>query len=237
MKFLATVVGGRSHFGTARPGPDRAGLIAAKAAAAGALQVVADRRETLERLQSVDDHANQLARAAADATLAASQARARWVDDGCLEHARGHHAATEAATKAAGAAQMAALDATAARKAMPAAEAAVRSAESDLKRCADEIDNHIGLIQLEEFNSTLEEFRRVTDRRHALHLEIRGFLEGASSGAAARHVRQVLEDCSVQTIPDFASTAQGTLVSRPPESVLERGRQWRKEAEALRGGT
>ena len=215
-------------------GPSRKRLDAAKAAAAEALQVLADRREILERLQAVDDHANQLARAAADASADATAARQRWVANGCLSNAREHHEAGEAATRAASAAQLAAADAAAARKAMPAAQAAVRSIESDLERCAQEIDNQIGLIQLEQFKEKLEEFRRVSERRHELHIELRAFLEASLSSAASSQVKRVLEECRVRSIPDYASTAQGTHVSSPPSSVLERARQWRREAAALR---
>lgn len=215
---------------------NRAGLIATKAAAADALQVVADRRETLTRLQKVDDDANDLARIAADAAREATASRQRWVANGCLENARSHHAAGETANKAASAAQLAAADSAAARKGLPAAESALRSAEDVLQRCNRKIDEAIGLIQVGQFKETLEEFRRVCDRRHALHLELRGFLEGASSAEACRQVRETLEQCQVKEIPDYAATAQGTNVSRPPDAVMERARQWRTEAQELRGG-
>jgi hypothetical protein len=213
---------------------DRSRLIAAFEARDRTQRVLNERRETLARLQAVDDHANELARLAVDAERADTEARRRWIHDGCLAHAREHHAATEAAAEAKRAAELAAADATAARKQMPAAESAVRSAESDLKTCTEEIDNQIGLIQLEQFKETLEEFRQVTDRRHQLHIAIRGFLEGSLSGDAARQVKQVLDECHVQSIPDYASTAQGTHVSSPPAEVLDRAREWRKEAAELR---
>jgi hypothetical protein len=228
MKLLALIGGGNTK-------PDRTGLIAAIEARDQALQVVADRRETLARLQSVDDHANQLARAAADATKDATASRQRWVDNGCLSNAREHHEASEAAARAASAAQLAAADAKAARLALPAAQAAVESAIGNLKTCEQRIDEQIGLIQLDQFKATLEDFKRVSAERHTLHIELRAFLEASLSGEASRQVSRVLEECAVKPIADYWSTRQGTHVSSPPDSVLERARQWRDEAKALRG--
>jgi len=217
-----------------KPAPEHSQLDATKAAAADARQVIADRRETLARLQTVDDHANQLARAAADAMREANEARARWVDNGCLQHAREHHAATEEATKAANEAQLAALDAKTARAAMPAAEAAVRRAEEDLKNCNQQIDDAVWEMLFAKFAPTIERFRSVTRERHDLHIELRGFLE-AASGEASRQVSSVLAECRVESIPDYACSPQGSHVSSPPDSVLERARQWLEDAAALRG--
>ena len=215
--------------------PDRSRLLAAFAARDQARKVLVDRRETLARLQTVDDDANDLARIAADATREANDARQQWVANGCLANARSHHEAGEAALKAASAAQLAAADAKAARLAMPAAEAAVRSAESDLESCDYQIIEAVELIQLAQFAPTLERFANVSAERHALHIELRGFMEAAKSAPALRMVREVLEQCAVRTIADYWSTPQGTHVSSPPREVLELAAKWREEAEALRG--
>jgi hypothetical protein len=228
MKFLATVLG-HAQFGT-----DRAGLIAANAAKDAAVKALEDARENLARYQAVDDHDNDLARIAADAAREATASRQRWVANGCLENARSHHAAGEAANKATSAAQLAAADAAAARRVLPTAEAAVRSAESDLERCEGRINEAVELILLAQFSPTLERFKSVSRERHELHIELRGFMEAAVSTPVLRKIREVLEECAVKPIADFWSTPQGTHVSSPPDEVLERAREWRKEAAKLR---
>jgi hypothetical protein len=214
---------------------DRSRLLAAFEARDRARRTLDEVQAKYSRLEEVSHAGDVASRDASNALRAATEARQSWVRAGCpfTGHAEVQRLDGEAAAAGAGA-ERALLDTKAVREELRRAEGAVQSAQSVIKDCENQIDEAIGLIQLEQFQEVFAEFRRISDRRHQLHLEIRGFLEGASSGAGARQVRQVLEDCAVQTIPDFASTLQGTHVSSPPAEVLQRGREWRKRAAELR---
>lgn len=214
---------------------DRSRLTAAFEARDRAQQTLDDAQAKYSRLEQVSHAGDVASRDASTALRAATEARQSWVRAGCpfAGHAEVQLLDGEAAAAGA-AAESALLDTKAVREELRGAEAAVRNAEYELTRCADEIDNQIGLIQLEQFKATLEEFRQVSARRHQLHIEIRGFLEVSLSGDASRHVEQVLYDCRVKSISDYGCSPQGTHVSSPPREVLELAAKWRERAAQLR---
>jgi hypothetical protein len=157
---------------------DRSRLIAAIEARGRARQQLEEKRETLERLQTVCDRADVAARAAADATRAANAARQDWVRDGCLQHAKTHHALAEAAAAAAGVAQRAAVDADAIRKgnALRQAQGALESAHVDVQGAEDAITAAIAAIIAAEAAPLLERFERAAADYRAARAEVMGVL-------------------------------------------------------------
>jgi hypothetical protein len=141
-----------------RESSDRSRLIAAIAARDQAKQAVNDQRETVARLQAVIDRADDASRAAAAATRAANDARQDWVRDGCLQHAKTHHALAEAATEAARVAQSASADADAVRRELRRAQDDIDSRHVAVRGAEDEITAAIGVIVAEESAEVLAEF-------------------------------------------------------------------------------
>ena len=147
---------------------DRSRLIAAIEARDKAQESVNDQRETVARLQSVIDRADEAARAASEATKHANAAREKWVRDVCLQNAREHHALAKAAIQAARVAQSAGADADTVRKELRRAQEAIESRQSDVAIAEDAITAAISVIIAEEAADLLAEFEAAAARYRQL---------------------------------------------------------------------
>lgn len=137
--------------------PDRKELKAALAAREQAVLAVDVKRETLKRLQSVVDQADNASRTAADATRAATEARTAWVRGGCTySAARELQVLEDLAQEAARAAERAEVNANVVRRELARAQDAVQSAQIDVHDCERKIANEIGLIVLAKLRPDLE---------------------------------------------------------------------------------
>jgi hypothetical protein len=158
MKMLRT---GLAAVGATPPKrTDRARLVAAIAARDKASQDVIAAGEYLARLHGIVDRADSAAKAAADATRIANEARQRWVRDGCLQAAKEHHAQSEAATEAAQVAQRASADADAVRRELRRAQEAIESRQVDVAGAEDQITASIGVLLAEENQPRLAQLER-----------------------------------------------------------------------------
>jgi chromosome segregation ATPase len=219
-----------------RPSTDREQLRAAIAARTEAQRKVAESREIVGRLRAVIDQADRAARAAANATREANEARQRWVRDGCLSNAREHQALADAAAEAARVAQRAAADADAVSKELSRAEDAIRSAESDLRDSERRVKQVIALDFVDELGPTFDRRKRLIAELQACEVEIRGLLEYAEAvcAEAAQRIEAIVARDRLEAIPTYAVTHSGTLLSQPPDEVLALTRVWRDRAAQLR---
>jgi hypothetical protein len=210
---------------------DRSSLLAAIEASDRAQQTLDDAQAKYSRLEEVSHSGDVASRDASNALRAATEGRQSWVRAGCpfAGHAEVQRLDGEAVAAAA-AAESASLDTKAVGRELGLAEATVRRAEATVQECERSIDHEIGLILLGEFAPVLEEFRRVTDQRHQLHIRIRGFIEGCGVASAL----QVLNECQVKPIEDWQVTRQGSHVGSPPPEVLKLAAEWRQRAAELR---
>lgn len=157
----------------AAPVTSRDRLKAAIASRAQAMQAVSDAHQILERLESVVRLGDDAAREAADATLAANEARRRWVASGCsYSTARELQGLDDAAAAAARAAERAALDADAVRKQLVRAEDAVRSRQSDVRESDGKIRAAVNEIIVAEARPLIERFEAAADLYRGLRAEV-----------------------------------------------------------------
>jgi hypothetical protein len=138
-------------------------LSSAKAARAAAHQDVIDARATLERLRVVVDKADDAAKAAADATQKANEARRDWVKDGCLRNARAHQELSDLAAELARAAELAAKDANVARPEYARAQERAQSLQIDLQGRERAIRVARDAIIVAEMKQELEELVQAAD--------------------------------------------------------------------------
>jgi hypothetical protein len=244
MKLLASVRG-RSHFGTARPGPDRTRLMAAMAARDQAQQAVNAQRETVERLQAVIDRAEDAARAASEATQQANDARQRWVRDGCLQNAREHHALAEAAAESARVAQSAGADADAVRKELRRAQDTIDARQSEVRSAEHEVTAAISLVVAEESAELLAEleaaaatYRQLREQAMAVSLVLAkpfGLDYRNRSNPSAEGERVV--DAAIERA-EIESWSKHVDNRRDPQAYVDAlTAPWRARIAELRGGT
>jgi chromosome segregation ATPase len=149
-------------------------LKAAIAARDQAIQAVNDQRATVERLQTVIDGADDASRAAAAATRAANDARQDWVRDGCLQHAKTHHALAETAAAAAQVAQSASADADAVRKQLRRAQEEIESRQAAIGHAEHEITAAVSVIIAQESAELLAEFEAAAATYRQLREKVMG---------------------------------------------------------------
>lgn len=155
--------------------PDRDRLKAALAARDVAQQVIIESRETLQRLQTVIDQANDAARTASDAARAENDFRREWARSGCAYSGTIELGVlgdrTAEASKAAAHAEAAA---NVVRKELTRAEEAVRSAQVDLRGREAAVTAAIGLIIAEEASPLLQRFEQIAEEYREMRAQVMG---------------------------------------------------------------
>jgi hypothetical protein len=149
---------------------NRERLRAAIVARDQAVQALIEKRETLERLESVVRTSDDAAKKAADTAREAREARQRWVASGCsFSTARELQTFDDAAAAAAAVAQRAATDANEVSKvqALARAKSALDSAQFDIRGCEDAITGAIAVILAQEALPLIEALERAEAYRTA----------------------------------------------------------------------
>jgi hypothetical protein len=161
-----------------RPGRER--LKAAIAARSRAQRAVTESGETVARLAAVIRNSDDAARAAANATHQATEARREWVRNGCKHsESRALQAIDDAAAEAARAAELAGRDADVINKtrALAHAESAVGSQQADLRGAEDDIGAAIGAILADELAPDLELLERLAADYRAARIRIMALMK------------------------------------------------------------
>ena len=178
-------------------------LKAALAARDEAQRSVAEARETLERLQSVITAGDEAARAAADGTRKAAEFRKQWARSGCkFEDTRELHSLEDAAQEAARAAERAAADSVAVSKELARAQAAIQSAQLDVRSREKDIAAERGarLVAEQAQRVLLEDLLESAARTRRLRYRAKALLRAVQPGqfedqsAASSAAASVVED-------------------------------------------
>jgi hypothetical protein len=161
----------------AAPDASRARLKAAIVARDQAVQALIEKRETLERLESVVRTSDDAAKKAADTARDAREARQRWVASGCsFSTARELQTFDDAAAEAAAVAQRAATDAKEVSKAQALArtQSAFDSAQVDIHGCEDAITGAIAVILAQEALPLIEALERAAEAYRTARAKLMG---------------------------------------------------------------
>jgi hypothetical protein len=225
--------------------PARAALREATAKRAGYAQAIIEAEAKLERLNTVLDAVDGIARKAKVAKDAAEEARRAWAKTGTYADATAHHALATAADEAARAAQHAAEDAKAVERELPNAQYALRYAKLDLAGCDEDIAAANGLIIVEDEAAFLAEGARIAAqyrawrvRAKALRLVVDAEMWGhrrlgVASRAAANIVIAALD---AATIEPWRESVQNNGSSDPEAiAISQHVARWSERAAQLKG--